>query len=90
MARTAELHRIVAPDFVCPYGRKSKELLERRGFKVEDHHLPSKAASKTFAARIVVASTPHTWIARRRIGGYQELAAHFGETPEKIEERAEG
>lgn len=29
-AKTAELYRMVMPDHTCPYGLKSKDLLERK------------------------------------------------------------
>ena len=43
--KTAELHRMVMPDHLCPFGLKSKDLLERQGYKVEDHHLTTRAES---------------------------------------------
>ncbi len=33
----AHLYRTVTPDHLCPFGLKSKDLLERQGYKVEDH-----------------------------------------------------
>ncbi len=41
--KTAVLYRMAMPDHTCPYGLKSKDLLERRGFAVEDHHLTKRA-----------------------------------------------
>ena len=38
----AKLYRMVMPDHTCPYGLKSKDLLERQGFEVEDHHLTTR------------------------------------------------
>ncbi len=32
-----ELYRMVMDEHTCPFGLKSKDLLERQGFKVEDH-----------------------------------------------------
>ena len=37
--KTAALYRMVMDQHLCPYGLKSKWLLERQGFDVEDHHL---------------------------------------------------
>lgn len=42
MAETAELYRMVMPDHLCPYGLKSKDLLEREGLAVRDHKLTSR------------------------------------------------
>ena len=39
MTKTAKLYRMVMDKHVCPYGTKSKWLLEKEGYQVEDHHL---------------------------------------------------
>ena len=41
-AKTATLYRMVLADHMCPHGLKSKDLLERQGFHVEDCHLTSR------------------------------------------------
>jgi glutaredoxin len=41
--QSAEIHRMVMPDHVCPYGLKAKALLERKGLEVEDHWLETRA-----------------------------------------------
>jgi glutaredoxin len=75
---TAILYRMVMPDHVCPYGIKSKWLLEREGFTVEDHHLTTREQTGAFRQEHGVKTTPQTFIAGKRIGGYTDLAAHFG------------
>lgn len=77
--RTAVLYRMVMPDHLCPYGLKSKDLLERQGFAVEDHHLTTHEETEAFKTKHGVETTPQTFIAGERIGGYEELRAHFGE-----------
>ena len=42
MSKTAILYRMVTDEHICPYGLRSKDLLEREGFSVEDHHLTSR------------------------------------------------
>jgi len=37
MAQTAELYRMATKDHLCPFGLKSKDLLEREGLSVRDH-----------------------------------------------------
>ena len=64
---------------VCPYGLKSKHLLERRGYAVEDHHLTTRAQTDAFKAEHGVETTPQTFIDGKRIGGYTELRAFFGD-----------
>ncbi len=63
---------------VCPYGIKSKWLLERRGLTVEDHHLTTREQTDAFKREHGVETTPQTFIGGKRIGGYTELRAHFG------------
>jgi glutaredoxin len=77
---TAILYRMVMPDHLCPYGLKSKDLLERHGFTVDDHHLSSRAETEAFKSEHGVETTPQTFIGGRRIGGYDALRRHFGQT----------
>lgn len=83
MTKTAKLYRMAMEDHVCPYGIKSKWLLERKGFKVEDHPLESRAATDAFKAEHDVATTPQTFIDGERVGGYTDLRKHFGLDKEK-------
>ncbi|MGB3723505.1 MAG: glutaredoxin [Pacificimonas sp.] len=78
MSKTAKLYRMVMPDHLCPYGLKSKDLLEREGFTVEDHHLETRAETDAFKEKHGVDTTPQTFIDGRRIGGYDDLRVHFG------------
>lgn len=66
------------PDHVCPYGIKAKHLLETRGYSVDDRHLTTRAETDAFKAQHGVATTPQTFIAGRRVGGYDDLRRHFG------------
>ena len=75
--KTAVLHRMVMPDHLCPYGLKSKDLLERHGFRVEDHHLETREQTDAFKREHDVKSTPQTFIAGERVGGYDALRARF-------------
>lgn len=73
-------------DHLCPYGLKSKDLLEREGFSVEDHHLTTREETESFKAKHDVETTPQTWIHGQRIGGYDALREYFGEdVPDKDE-----
>jgi glutaredoxin len=78
MSKWAELYRMVMPDHLCPYGLKSKDLLERNNFNVDDHHLRSREETEKFMAFHQVEATPQTWIDGERIGGYDDLRAYFG------------
>jgi glutaredoxin len=77
--KKAELYRMVMEDHLCPYGLKAKDLLERKGFNVEDHHLKTREETDAFQEKHGVETTPQTWINGKRIGGYDELREYFGE-----------
>ena len=76
--KTAALYRMVMPEHTCPYGLKSKDLLEREGFEVEDHHLKSREETDAFKREHGVKTTPQTFIDGDRIGGYDDLQVHLG------------
>lgn len=75
---TAHLYRMVMDDHLCPFGLKSKDLLERQGMRVEDHTLTSHQETEAFKEKHDVKTTPQTFIDGKRIGGYEELQAFFG------------
>lgn len=76
--KTAKLYRMVMPDHLCPFGLKSKDLLERKGYQVKDHELTTREETDTFMAQEGVETTPQTYIDGQRIGGYDDLRAFFG------------
>tara|TARA_R110002049_G_scaffold22388_6_gene80194 strand:+ start:299 stop:1060 length:762 start_codon:yes stop_codon:yes gene_type:complete len=77
--KVAELFRMVMDDHVCPYGLKAKDLLERKGFQVNDHWLETRAETDAFQQKHHVETTPQVFIDGDRIGGYDQLREHFGE-----------
>jgi glutaredoxin/uncharacterized membrane protein YphA (DoxX/SURF4 family) len=79
-AKTATLYRMVMTDHMCPYGLKSKDLLERQGFQVEDRHLTSRREVDAFKAKHNVKTTPQTFIGSDHIGGFDALGEHFGKS----------
>lgn len=77
MAKQATLYRMVMDKHLCPYGLKSKDLLEREGFTVEDRWLRTREEVDAFKAEQAVKTTPQTFIAGARVGGYDDLRRHF-------------
>ncbi|KHT51348.1 glutaredoxin [Alteromonas marina] len=77
MSKRAVLYRMVTPDHICPFGLKSKDLLERKGYKVEDHHLSNRSETDAFKEKHNVKTTPQTFIDDERIGGYDDLREYF-------------
>lgn len=79
-AKKATLYRMVMPDHICPYGLKARHLLKRRGYEVDDHWLKTRGETDAFQAEHQVETTPQTFIAGKRIGGYDDLKRYFGKT----------
>ncbi|MGX1496162.1 glutaredoxin [Labrenzia sp. MBR-25] len=75
--KTARLYRMVMPKHICPYGLKSKDLLERQGYEVEDHHLTTREETDAFMEKHDVETTPQTFIGNARVGGYDDLRVYF-------------
>mgnify|MGYP005831523785 CR=1 FL=1 len=78
--KTAVLYRMVMDKHLCPYGLKSLHLLKQQGYAVDDRHLSSRDQIDAFKAEHDVGTTPQTFIAGQRVGGYDDLRRHFGLT----------
>ncbi len=77
-AKKAVMYRMVMPGHTCPYGLKSKDLLERSGYEVEDHHLTTREETDAFKAAHDVPTTPQVFVGCKRIGGYDDLRRFLG------------
>lgn len=69
---------MVMPEHTCPYGLKTRHLLRKHGFTVEDHPLTTHEATESFKAERRVATTPQTFINGERVGGYEDVRRHLG------------
>lgn len=78
MNKQATLYRMVMPDHFCPFGLKSKHLLERQGYEVDDHHLSTQQEVDAIKENFNVNTTPQTVIDGERVGGYDDLKVFFG------------
>jgi len=76
--KKAVLYRMVTDEHICPFGLKSRDLLKRHGYKVEDHQFESKKEADEFREKHEVKTTPQTFIEGERIGGHDDLRAYFG------------
>jgi glutaredoxin len=77
-ARKAAIYRMVMPSHTCPFGIKALDLLRRRGFEVEDHHLATREETDAFKAKHGVTTTPQIFIGGERIGGHDDLVRYLG------------
>jgi len=84
--QTASLYRMVMTKHVCPFGLKAKDLLERKGYVVDDHWLTTRAQTDSFMAEQSVETTPQIFMGGKRIDGYDALRQHFGK---KVKQKGE-
>lgn len=79
--RRAVLYRMVMDKHLCPYGLKSRDLLKRYGYEVEDRPLLSQREVEAFKAEHAVKTTPQVFVDGQRIGGYEDLQRFLGLSP---------
>ena len=77
MKKEATIYRMVTPDHLCPWGVKTKDLLRRSGYQVNDNHLETAEANEQYKKDNNVDETPQIWINGEYIGGYDELREHL-------------
>lgn len=77
MSKSAQLFRMATDEHICPFGLKSKDLLEREGYTVDDQLLTSREQTDEFKKQHSVETTPQTFIDNKRIGGYDDLLDYF-------------
>lgn len=77
MSKQATLYRMHTNDHICPYGLRSKDLLERKGYKLDDNKLQDRHETEAFKKQHNVKTTPQTFIEGERIGGYDDLREYF-------------
>jgi glutaredoxin len=75
--RTASVYRMVMDEHICPYGLKTKYVLEHEGFEVDDHWLTTRAETDAFQREQHVETTPQTFIDGERIGGYDDVRRYL-------------
>jgi glutaredoxin len=68
---------MVLPDHTCPFGVRAKELLEAKGFQVDDCVLGSREEVDAFKAEQGIQTTPLVFIGDQRIGGSDDLERHL-------------
>lgn len=78
MSKQATLYRMETDDHICPFGLKSRDLLRRKNFKIDDNTFKNREEVENFKEEHNVDTTPQTFINGKRIGGYDELREHFG------------
>lgn len=80
-APQAVLYRMVSDEHICPFGLKTRDLLQRHGYRIEDHPLRSREETEQFKQKHGVDTTPQVFIDGQRIGGYETLRRQLGYKP---------
>lgn len=86
MSKAATLYRMHTDKHICPYGLKSRDLLKREGYEVDDNLLTSRKETDNFKQEHDVNTTPQTFIDGKRIGGYDDLKKFFGKSKDESKE----
>lgn len=66
----------------CPFAAKAIQLLDQHNISYRVHVFADQTEEQLFKDEHGVTTTPQVFLEGRRIGGYDELASHFGEQPE--------
>ena len=77
--RAATLYRMVLPTHECPYGVRSKAMLEKAGYSIEEHILATRPDVDAFKEEHGVATTPQIFIEGKRVGGSEDLEAYLAD-----------
>ena len=90
MANASKLHdvqifRMSTAEHECPWGLKAISLLNAKGISYIDHRLISDEEVVAFKQNHGVATTPQSFAAGKRIGGYTDLAVLLGSKAEGAE-----
>lgn len=75
--KSATIYRMILPDHTCPFGVRAKQMLEDKGFTVDDRILRSREEVDAFEAEQGVATTPQIFIDGARIGGSDDLETYL-------------
>lgn len=76
--KSATLYRMVTDKHVCPSGLRAKYVLERAGYRVDDHLLRTREETDAFKKEHDVPTTPQTFIDGKRVGGYEDTRRFLG------------
>lgn len=77
-SKHAVLYRMVTSEHTCPYGLKTKHLLSKQGYIIEDNKLTTREEINAFKKENGVETTPQTFINGTRVGGYEDTLKFFG------------
>ena len=71
--KRATLYRMVLPDHVCPFGIRARDLLEERGYAIDDRVLRTRDEVEAVKDEFGVATTPVIFLGDERIDGADAL-----------------
>lgn len=85
MNKQATIYRMVTPKHLCPWGIKAKDLLNRNGYEIQDHHLKSEEENEAYKKKNNYSETPQIFIEGKHLGGYDDLRTYLGKGPDPKE-----
>lgn len=71
--KRATLYRMVLPDHVCPFGIRARDLLQERGYAIDDRVLRTRDEVEAVKDEFGVATTPVIFLGDERIDGADAL-----------------
>jgi glutaredoxin len=85
MSKRATIYRMVTRKHICPWGIKAKDLLNRNGYKIVEHHLKSEKENSAYKKKNGYDETPQIFIEENHLGGYDALRKFLGKGPDPKE-----
>ena len=75
--KNASIYRMVTKQKMCVHGLKAKDLLRRKGYRIEDNHLSNADEISAFKKQNDVKTLPQIFIGGERIGGFDDLQERY-------------
>ena len=63
---------------ICPFGLRAKDLLRRKGYRIDDRVLNDRQQVDSVKSELGVDTTPQVIVEGEQIGGFDDLKSYFG------------
>ena len=78
MSNSAILYRMATDKHICPFGLRAKNLLRRKGYRIDDRVLNDRQQVDSVKSELGVDTTPQVIVEGEQIGGFDDLQSYFG------------
>lgn len=72
----------------CSWSDKAEALLKEKGISYDTHTFKTTEEMEAFKAKYNVKTTPQVFLNGERVGGYTDLASHFGVEPKVSDKKS--